>query len=114
MRRWQFEDFDDIIFHDSTPILVDFFASHTDSRPCRMMSRELAKVGAVMGKRVKIVKIDTDKYPGVARRFNIVDFPTSILFEDGSLVGRFEGLIPAQQLKVLISARICKQSAVLP
>ena len=71
-----------------------------------MMSRELVTVGEEMGDKVKIVKIDTDKYPNIASRFQIAALPTCVLFKDGKPVERFEGVMPAQQMKGLIAAKL--------
>ena len=102
----QVRAFDEMISNYEAPILVDFYASNAGSGPCKMMSKEVAKLSAVMGSRVKIVKIDTEANPSIARRFQIDALPTSILFQHGSPIGRFIGIIPAQQLKGMISAKL--------
>ena len=100
----QFKNFDDMIQNSDTPVLVDFYAVWCG--PCVMMSRELVTVGSEMGDKIKIVKIDTDKYPNIASRFQIAALPTCVLFKDGKPIERFEGVMPAEQIKGLISAKL--------
>jgi thioredoxin len=93
-----------MIENSDTPVLVDFYAVWCG--PCVMMSRELATVSTDMGDKIKIVKIDTDKYPNIASRFQIAALPTCVLFKGGKPVERFEGVMPAQQISAKISANL--------
>jgi thioredoxin 1 len=47
----------------------------------------------------RIVKLNTDENPGVARQFGISSIPTLILFRDGKEVERMVGVQPAESLK---------------
>lgn len=52
----------------------------------------------VKGK-MSIVKIDTEKYPNLAARFNVQGLPTLCIFKDGKVVQRLEGFLTAPQLR---------------
>lgn len=91
-----FSSFDDLISQTSTPLLVDFYA--TWCGPCRMVAPILAQVQTLMKGKIQVAKIDTDKYPNIAGRFNVHALPTLILFKQGEPVHRMEGVLPAEQI----------------
>jgi thioredoxin-like negative regulator of GroEL len=41
-----------------------------------------------MSSQITVVKIDTEKYPNIAGRFQIYALPTCVLFKDGEPVER--------------------------
>jgi thioredoxin len=92
----QFSSFQEVISQSNVPILVDFYA--TWCGPCQMMAQILDQVNSVMGKKVQIVKIDTDKYPKIASTYQIQALPTLVLFKNGQPINRIEGVAQAQQL----------------
>ncbi|PWA97206.1 Thioredoxin [Artemisia annua] len=51
-----------------------------------------------IGDTIQVVKIDTEKYPEIANKYNIEALPTFILFNDGKPFDRFEGALTANQL----------------
>lgn len=58
----------------------------------------LNEVSITMGDTLQVVKIDTEKYPEIANKYNIEALPTFILFKDGKPFDRFEGALTANQL----------------
>ncbi|GAB4218514.1 MAG: thioredoxin [Synechococcales cyanobacterium] len=86
-----FNSFDEMIQGSPTPILVDFYA--TWCGPCRIMAGVLEQVKAQVGDELTIVKIDTDKYPEIASRWQIYALPTLVLFKDGKPLDRVEGVM---------------------
>lgn len=92
----QFNSFEEMINSADSPILVDFYA--TWCGPCQMMASELEQVNLVLGQRLKIVKIDTDKYPNIASKYQVQALPTLMLFKEGRPVEKMEGAMPANQL----------------
>ena len=53
------ETFNDVISEDR-PVLVDFFA--TWCQPCKMLHPVLEQLKDTLGDRVRIIKVDVDKY----------------------------------------------------
>ena len=92
----QFNSFEEMLNSADSPILVDFYA--TWCGPCQMMASELEQVNIVLGQRLKIVKIDTDKYPHIASKYQVQALPTLMLFKEGRPVEKMEGAMPAHQL----------------
>ena len=97
----KFESFEDLIAQTKTPLLVDFFA--TWCGPCRMMGPILQQVQTLQKGRLQVAKIDTDKYPAIAGRFDVHALPTVILFKNGEPVHRIEGVQPAENIIQQIS-----------
>lgn len=94
--KQQFKSFEDSIAHSDLPILVDFYA--TWCGPCHMMAKILETANLQLQGRVRIMKIDTDRYPEIASRQNIQALPTLVLFKNGRAVDRIEGVVQTQQL----------------
>ncbi|XP_010533400.1 PREDICTED: thioredoxin Y2, chloroplastic [Tarenaya hassleriana] len=95
-KKQSFDSFDDLLQSSQKPVLVDFYA--TWCGPCQFMVPVLEEVNATLKDKIQVVKIDTEKYPNLADRYQIAALPTFILFKDGKLLDRFEGALPANQL----------------
>jgi thioredoxin-like negative regulator of GroEL len=63
-----------------------------------MMAPILEQVNTQLKPRVRVVKINTDKYPLLASQHHIHALPTLVLFKQGKPVDRIEGVMPAPQL----------------
>lgn len=92
----QFTSFQDLVAHSELPVLVDFYA--TWCGPCQMMAKILEQVNARMKHQLRVVKIDTEKYPQLASDYQVYALPTLVLFKQGQPVERIEGVLPVDQL----------------
>ncbi|MEA5533334.1 thioredoxin [Crocosphaera sp. XPORK-15E] len=92
----QFSSFEELLMTSTLPVLVDFYA--TWCGPCQMMSPILEQVGTQMRNRLQVIKIDTDRYPGIASKYGIQTLPTLVLFKKGQPVKRIEGAMQGSQL----------------
>jgi thioredoxin len=100
----QFSSFPEMLESSTQPILVDFYA--TWCGPCQMMSQILDQVNIQMGNRIQIVKIDSDKYPVLASQYGVQALPTLILFKNGQLIQKLEGVMQAPQLTSYLQSLI--------
>jgi thioredoxin len=91
-----YKSFDEVITNGEQPVLVDFYA--TWCGPCQMMAGILEQVNGQLKGQVKIVKIDTDRYPDLASQHQVYALPTLMLFKAGEVIDRIEGVLPAEQL----------------
>jgi len=82
------ETFQDIIKGDK-PVLVDFFATWCE--PCKAMSPVIESVGKELQGQVRVLKIDVDKNPVIAARYQVQSVPTFFIFRKGEVVWRNAG-----------------------
>ena len=118
------ETFKDVISGDQL-VLVDFFA--TWCQPCKMMHPILEQVKNVLGDRIRIIKVDVDKYGvtasqpmeqreqkpnlfGLCRvateeddsQYGIQSVPTLMLFRHGEVLWRTSGVVQKSELLATI------------
>ena len=87
------ENFNELISNGN--ILVDFFA--TWCGPCKMLSPVLEEISNDRSS-VKVVKIDVDECPNLARNFGVMSVPTLFLFKDGKQIAKENGYMPKEVL----------------
>lgn len=92
----QFNSFEEMLSGSDVPVLVDFYADWCG--PCQMMGPILEQVNAQLQNSLRVVKIDTEKYPALASQYEINALPTLVLFKQGQPVERIEGVMQAPQL----------------
>ena len=118
------ETFKDVISSDQL-VLVDFFA--TWCQPCKMMHPILEQVKEVLGDRIRIIKVDVDKYGvtasqpmeqreqkpnlfGLCRvateeddsQYGIQSVPTLMLFRRSEVLWRTSGVVQKSELLATI------------
>ena len=79
-------------------VIVDFFADWCG--PCQMLAPVLEELDKEGG--VKIVKINVDEVPELARQFRVMSIPTVMLFKNGQFVKKQLGYMPLEALKEFI------------
>ena len=79
-------------------VIVDFYADWCG--PCQMLAPVLEQLDGELP--VKIVKINTDFVPEVARMFRVMSIPTLLLFKDGKFIKRDLGYMPIERLREFV------------
>ncbi len=81
--------FEEEINSSEQPVLVDFWAEWCG--PCKLIAPILEELADEYGGKLRIVKVDVDESPDVARRHEIMSIPTLVLFQDGVAKKRLIG-----------------------
>ena len=85
-------NFDELI---QEKVLVDFYANWCG--PCKMLSPILEKL-----EEVKVLKVNVDENPELARKYGVMSIPCLILFDKGMELKRNVGFIPENKLKEFV------------
>ena len=88
------------IIEDSKPVLIDFFAEWCG--PCKMMPPILNQLKANMGSSLRMLKIDVDKNPDVASKYQVRGVPTLLLMRSGKILWKQSGVLQAGELQQVI------------
>jgi thioredoxin 2 len=64
-----------------------------------MAAPEVAKTAADMAGRAVVLKVDTEKYPQLAARFNVRGIPNFAVFNGGRLVMQQAGVVNHDQME---------------
>lgn len=92
------------IINDDVPVLVDFYADWC--APCKMMTPILQQLKSEMGDKLNIIKVDTERNPDVAIKYQVRGIPNLILFHKGELLWQQAGVVQMPQLKQIIEQQL--------
>ena len=94
------EQFDKVIGGTEVPVLVDFYADWCG--PCRIVAPVVDELAHDRAGTLLVLKVDTDRNPGISERFSIRGIPALVAFRAGKESARHVGVARRAELDALI------------
>jgi len=92
------------IINSSKPVLVDFYADWCV--PCKQMPAILKEVKNELREQVRIIKVDVDRNPNIATKYQIRSIPTIMIFKNGEAKWTGLGVRSVNEIKMMVQQQI--------
>jgi thioredoxin 1 len=95
-------NFDTQVLQSKKPVLIDFWGD--GCVPCERMAPVIKELAADYEGRAVVAKVNTSDYPEIATKYEISVIPTFLVFKDGQVKKRLEGMQAKHVLANLLGA----------
>ena len=96
--------FDQQLLQSELPVLVDYWAEWC--APCKAMAPVLDELAEEYRDRLRVVKVNVETEPQIARQYGVRSQPTLMLFKNGSVEAQKVGTMSKSQLKAFIELNL--------
>ncbi|HKV97493.1 MAG TPA: thioredoxin [Gammaproteobacteria bacterium] len=96
--------FDQQVLQSELPVLVDYWAKWC--APCKAMASVLDEVAEEYRDRLRVVKLNVEQEPQIARQYSVRSQPTLMLFKHGLVEAQKVGVLSKSQLKAFIEINL--------
>jgi thioredoxin 2 len=103
------EEFNAVVELSTIPVIVDLWAEWCG--PCRMVSPALEALASDYAHRIKLVKVNVDRAPGLSQRFEVRSIPTLLLMHGKEVVRRQIGAAPEDALRRWLESGLAELNA---
>src|SRR3954470_10487258 len=83
------------------PVVVDFWAEWCG--PCRTLGPAIEDAVRKRNGEIELAKVDTDRNPEIAMKYEIASIPAVKAFKDGGVVSEFIGAIPPARIEAFLN-----------
>jgi thioredoxin 1 len=92
------------VLNESDPVLVNFHAEWCSQ--CRRVAPVLDELAQDWDGRIKVVKVDVERNPHLAKRFHIRKVPTLVLFDGGEEKARLVEVLRREAIEEAVTGAL--------
>jgi thioredoxin 1/putative thioredoxin len=94
------QDFEREVLRANVPVLVDLYADWC--QPCKQLTPILEQIASELNGKLKIVRVDVERSPMLARSFRVQSIPMLVLIAQGRPVDQLLGLVDKKAILEMV------------
>ncbi len=106
--------FEELLHQSDKPVFVDFWAGWC--APCNSIAPSVKRLAEEFSGKLTVVKINVDKQPELAAKYQVQGIPALMLFNNGRIVWRGTGALPSHAMVIVqhcCSLDVCLKAGIL-